>query len=233
VAQIMTKSRILIVEDDDHLAGSIQRTLLKNLNCTCVVVMGLNLARNVLEDRNFDLIILDRLLPDGDGLSLLRGEGVREGTKVFVLSGLGRVQDREKGFLAGVFDYLVKPFSQVEFLQRVQRIIPEAKKVVRVIRPIGKNVVFIPNESKLVIEGKETELTMTDCQLMECLYRNKNCMVSRDELRRDVWGNESDLSENAINAKIYRLRQKMGDYGCHLRTYYKLGYQLKTTKAAK
>jgi DNA-binding response OmpR family regulator len=224
--KVMT-SRILIVEDDNDLVENLQRILTQNLNCSCAVASSLSLARNVLADKEFDLIVLDRLLPDGDGLSLLRGGNLLEETRVFVLSDLGRVQDREKGLVAGAFDYLAKPFSRLEFLERVRRIIPEAVKVVRMMRPIDKNLIFVPNENKLIVDGVEEELTATDCQLMEFLYRHKNLMVSREDLRRGVW-RDQDLSENAINAKIYRLRRKMGRYGYRLRTYYKMGYQLKT-----
>ena len=189
------------------------------------------LAKNLLEEQDFDLVILDRQLPDGDGLELLKGNyGSTEANRYLIVSGRSRVIDREHGISSGVYDYISKPFSGVELVTKAKRLLAAngslADKYVR----ISQSVVFLPDKQELIVDGQSNKLPPLDARLLEFLTRGE--LVSRAQLRAEVWDLDQCVSENAISASIHRIRRLMGKHSYKLITHYRLGYQLKMVTTA-
>ncbi|MBQ6436291.1 response regulator transcription factor [bacterium] len=224
-------TRVLIVEDDYPLVKRLQKLLSQITTCDYQWAGSCRLAQNLLLDGDFDLVILDRQLPDGDGLKLLeRSYGATEASHYLVLSAWGKQSEREEGLLHGAFDYLAKPFSQVEFLEKTKRILAASGCLQDKYIRIGQKVIFLPRKRLLIVDGKQLRLAAIDSRLLEFLTQNE--MVTREELRAEIWENDERVSENAISASIARIRRKLGEHAHNLRTLYRLGYQLNTVKTA-
>ncbi len=229
----MSEKKILIVEDDVLLAEHLRRFLREQLKAKCEWVMTVDGAQEYLDEKgDFDLLILDRKLRDGEGLEVLRLAKINlEMTRVLILTGLGQPEEREKGLLAGANDYLVKPFTKGEFLARVNNLLHLHKINEKAEYFLTEEFVFKTEEKKLLYDQKEVRLTRTDSTLLEYFFQHRNFLVTWEEIERCLWSaNQLEINKAAIVAEIYRLRKKMGRFGEKLQTFYKVGYQLIMTE---
>jgi two-component system phosphate regulon response regulator PhoB len=226
----MRKS-ILIVEDDWRLVNKLHQTLEENVGCLVKVALDLQAARKFLREEDFSLVILDKHLPDGEGLELLREEFYCEETKFLVLTTCSELVQRERAIMLGAVDYLEKPFSMTELVIKVRRLLKKQWwEGVEAIQVFGEKVVFFPNEKKMVVEGREKKLTTKETKILSLLLKRRNMLVSRQVMKEWVWeSDEGGVLENTISAQIRRLRMKLGKFGKCLVTYNSLGYQLKMT----
>lgn len=228
------KYKILIVEDDVILAQSVR--LLCEERLTCSVEIALNLAQGescLGSDDRFDLLILDRILPDGEGLQLLKDfKDELSLTKVLVLSDLSRAQEREWGLNMGASDYLSKPFTKGELLARAHNLLLMRKaQVEEKDYQLQNEFVFRPAERKLFYDQQIVTLTKSDTDLLEYFFCHRNFLVTMAEIENCLWKtSETELKRAAISAQIYRLRKKMGRFANSLQTFYSSGYQLVITK---
>lgn len=201
--------RILIVEDDNETAAFITKALQENGHQTATAADGAEGLYLALTDP-FDALVLDRMLPHLDGLSLL--ETVRKSGKtmpVMILSGMAEVDDRVNGLRAGGDDYLCKPFALAEFLARIdvllrRRPMPPADATLRVadlsINPLARSA--RRGEKSLSLQPREY-------QLLEYLARHAGHVVTRTMLLSAVWGYDFDPQTNVIDVHVSRLRQKV------------------------
>ena len=221
------KKLILIVEDDEQLVQALRGMLERNLACRCEWAPSCAVARSLLADKIYDLVILDRQLPDGDGLGVVRvGLGGTMVSQVLILSELGQVSQRELGLQAGVFDYLAKPFSRLELLEKVKRLLVANNRLAEVIIQIDERVLFWPEANQLSVDGEYRKLTEAEGKILQCLCEAMR-VVSREELCWAVWKNELAHNMTALSTKMCRLRSKLGPARHRLRTYYRDGYQLR------
>ena len=193
---------ILIVEDEKPISDLIRLNLMKaGYSCTCAFD-GME-AADILEERNFDLIILDVMLPKLNGFELM--EYIKPlGIPVIFLTAKATLDDRLRGLTSGAEDYMVKPFEIVELLARVN------------IDTKNQNV------SKA---GKHIELTPKEFELLELLMRNKNITLFREKIYEEIWGSEYSVESRTLDLHIQRLRKKL-DIGDSLKTVFKAGYRL-------
>ena len=200
--------QILLVEDDIEAARHVSRGLQEAgyVVHTCASgSAGLEAARST----RFDLLIVDRMLPQLDGLALisaLRQQGVA--TPVLVLSALGTVDDRVEGLRAGGDDYLVKPFALAELLARVEALLRRALGDVHhvgVLRVADLELNVIAR--RVTRGGREIALTAREFQLLEYLLRRVGQVVTRTMLLEAVWNLHFDPQTNLIDVHISRLRQ--------------------------
>lgn len=229
------RHNILLVEDDAVLAKNLREVLTEKLAGDCTWVPSLMLAETLLNEteQKFELLILDRILPDGDGLRLLQQiETLDFEMRVLVLSKMSEAREREIGLRCGASDYLPKPFTMGELIERVKKLLL-MKKLRRLesffLRDERDQLTFAPAEKKLFYNDREVNLTKADVELLEYLFAHRDFLITREEIERCLWqGNQQEMNKTAINAQIYRLRKKMGKFGNYLKTFYNLGYQLRS-----
>lgn len=199
---------LLLVEDEHRLGRAIQRGLSEaGHHCTWARngVRGLELARTNL----YDVVILDRLLPDLDGLSLLetvRQEGIA--TPVLILTALGSIGDRVKGLNCGGDDYLVKPFEFPELLARLGALARRSN--VRPALRLETGPLKLDLSARRVTRGEnEIDLSPTEFSVLEFLMRYAGQVVTRKMLNEHLWGEDWGSMSNVIEVHINRLRRKI------------------------
>ena len=201
--------RILFIEDDSRVADYVTKGLREAGHGVEHVADGRDgLFRAAGE--SYDLILLDRMLPHVDGLTILktlRASGDR--TPVMILSALGEVDERVKGLRAGGDDYLIKPFALSELLARIE--------------VLGRRNVGAAEETRLTMAdleldllsrevkrgGKTIDLTAREFRILEFLLRNSDRVVTRTMLLEKVWDYHFDPQTNIIDQHVSRLRQKI------------------------
>ena len=220
--------RILMVEDDPGLCEAVSFQL-EQKGVTVDVCQdgedGLHWARQ----QAYDLILLDRMLPGLDGLSVLlslRQEGIV--TPVVLVTALGEVSQRVEGLDAGADDYLVKPFAAEELMARIRAMSrrPRQWESSQIIR-LG-DVVFDREQKTLEKEGQSCTLSRRESELMEMLLKNPSQILPRGLLLSRVWGPEAEVEEGNLDNYIHFLRRRLRSVGSTLeiRTVRGVGYQL-------
>lgn len=205
--------RILVVEDEPKLAAALRQGLEDDHYEVSVARTGEE-GFYMLYAGDFDLVVLDIMLPGRDGLEIL-GQIRRKGltTPVLLLTARDSVDDRVNGLDAGGDDYLVKPFAFPELLARIRALLRRGTSEPTV-RVMGLNDLEMDFSSRSVSRaGNAIDLTAREYELLEYLLRNHHQVVSREMLARDVWketGRATPL-DNVIDVHIARLRRKIDD----------------------
>jgi two-component system, OmpR family, response regulator len=201
--------RVLVIEDDRDTAQFLQKALKESGHAADTAgdgETGLGMAR----DGGYDVLVVDRMLPQRDGLSLieiLRSEGAR--TPVLILSALGSVDDRVKGLRAGGDDYLTKPYAFSELLARIEALVRRAEPETQTTRYVVGDLV-LDRLSHKVTRGSETVvLQAREFRLLEYLMRHAGQVVTRTMLLEHVWDYHFDPQTNVIDVHISRLRSKI------------------------
>lgn len=201
--------RLLIVEDEHKIANSLKRGFeLENYAVDVAYdgTSGLDLSLG----EEFDVIILDRLLPTIDGIEIVKK--IREKgnhTPVIILTAKGQIEDRVEGLNAGADDYLTKPFAFTELLARVRALSrrPE-KQLSRLLS--ASNLTLDPLSLKVERSGKEVFLSGKEFSLLEYLLRHKNQIIKKDQIIAHVWSYDADVLPNSVEVYIKHLRDKLG-----------------------
>lgn len=221
--------RLLLVEDDREAAGYLQRAMAEAGHTLDHAAAGRDgLLRAVGEA--YDVIILDRMLPELDGLAILRTIRAAEvKTPVLLLTAMGGIDDRVQGLDAGGDDYLVKPFAFAELLARVNALArrppPQAVRTEHVIGDLTVDLL-----KRLVVRGgRRIELQAREYQLLEYLLRHTGRVVTRTMLLEGVWNYHFDPKTNIVETHMSRLRAKVDrGFPCELiRTVRGAGYVLR------
>lgn len=212
---------ILIVEDEQAIANLIYMSLSdEGYHCTCA--FDGKQGADLIEEGNYDLILLDIMLPEIDGYELL--EYVKPlGTPVIFITAKGTVDDRIRGLRLGADDYLVKPFQIGELSARVEAVLRRYGKS-------EKNINFadvrINTDARLVTKnGQAIELTVKEFDLLVELVRNKNVALYRERLYERVWGEPFVGHTRTLDSHIQRLRKKLG-WEERIKTVFRIGYRL-------
>ena len=201
--------QILIIEDDTQTAKFIQKGLQESgfiVECEADGKAGLDQAIS----RQYDALIIDRMLPSLDGLSIieqLRGQGYN--VPILVLSALGEVDQRVEGLKAGGDDYLVKPYAFTELLARLQSLIrrhqPNQELNHLQVRDLKMDLL----KRQVTRANKKIELQPKEFILLECLMRNSGEVITRTMLLEKVWDYNFDPQTNVIDVHISRIRAKI------------------------
>jgi len=201
--------RILVVEDDPETAGQLVEQLTSSGYEVDLATNGTEaLSRGAACD--YAVITIDRMLPDIDGIAVmrqLRDDGVA--APVLIISALGEVDDRVRGLRAGGDDYLVKPFSFIELLARVEALGRRSDTVVKqTILRVGDLAIDLVSR-RASRRGKDIFLLPKEFQLLEYLVRNEGRIISRAMLLQHVWDLHFDPSTNIIDVYVGRVRRKV------------------------
>jgi two-component system OmpR family response regulator len=201
--------RVLVIEDDREIAHFVQRGLKESGHGAEIANdgdSGLEAARA----GGFDILIVDRMLPGRDGLSiirLLREEGIR--VPVLILSALGEVDDRVKGLKAGGDDYLTKPFALSELLARIEALARRSSPEETSTRYVVGDLTLDRLTHKVTRGGEPIILQPREFRLLEYLMRNAGQVVTRTMLLENVWDYHFDPQTNVIDVHVSRLRSKI------------------------
>ena len=200
--------KILLIEDDALLLGGLQKALEQQQYC-CDVATSINSARQYTLD-DYELIILDLGLPDGDGLTLLK-QWRQQGRKlpVLILTARDSLDDRVKGLDQGADDYLVKPFALAELLARVRALMRRwFEKTDNALLFGGLKLDMTHHQ--VWQDGQELTLTRMEYAILRRLMLHAGKTVQRDRLQQDLYDWNDDIGSNTLEVYIHHLRRKIG-----------------------
>lgn len=213
MAENEAEPTLLLVDDEPSILDYIGLGL-KYEKVPYVTAADCAEAEKVLREKKVDLVVLDRMLPDGDGLALCRKIRERYEIPVLMLSALGEVEDRVEGLNSGADDYLPKPFQFAELIARVRALLRRpntgAKKSPDKELNSGE-LRILPQQRRVYQSGEEVELTPKEFELLHFLVAQKGRVYSKDDLVSHLWGSDFDGFTNTVEVHISALRQKLGD----------------------
>jgi len=222
--------RLLIVEDDDIVADAIARGLAA-AHYAVHRVASAEAARAAIESEEFALAVVDVGLPGADGLTLvrrLRGAGIAIPT--LMLTARCTLADKVKALDIGADDFLSKPFEPAELVARCRALMRRAGGALDGLIKLNRMTVDLPGR-RLCIDDAEVELTAREWLVLECLVRRAGQIVSKERVQQALAGPEQDITANAVEVHVSRLRTKLGDAAL-IRTLRGLGYRLEEAKSA-
>ena len=215
-------TQVLIVEDEHLIARLIEMSLTR-AGYACTVAGDGRTAADLIEEKDYDLALLDIMLPGLDGYELL--DYLRpQGVPVIFITAKGTVKERVEGLRRGADDYIVKPFVVEELLARVESVLRRAGRG-NVMQAF--DVVLDVGEHTVTQNGKPVDLTPNEFELLEQLMRNRGAALYRDTLYERVWGGDrAETDTRTLDLHIMRLRRKLHWYD-HIESVYRIGYRLK------
>jgi len=202
--------KLLIVEDEPNLLSILRKGLAENSNEVSVALDGTT-AIGMLQDYTFDVVVLDVMLPDINGIEICRRlRASKNFVPVLLLTALGTSENIVTGLNAGADDYLVKPFKFGELEARINALYRRAHQDVEKIDTITIGDLEINARAKTVNRGGEQiVLTAKEFKLLYYLAKNKGNIVSRDQILDNVWDINFDMNTNVVDVYINYLRKKI------------------------
>ncbi len=201
--------RILLIEDEHKIAQALKRGLEQESFAVDVLYNGRQGMARALRGR-FDLLILDRMLPDiRDGLDIcreVRKAGIHQ--PILILTARDRTSDRVEGLESGADDYLVKPFSFEELLARIRALLRRPNHNIGTVLKAG-DLELYPEKFEVKRDGQMIALSHKEFALLEFLIRNANRILSKDQIIQHVWDFDADILPNTVEAFIASLRKKV------------------------
>ena len=222
--------RILLVEDEKEFADTL-RVALERERFVVDHADRLSMAREAALTGSYDLVLLDRTLPDGDGLSLvpaLRAE--HPGLPIIVLSALGDVVDRIAGLDKGADDYLNKPFALEEMFARIRAVRRRPTEIgIDEIR--AGSLVFDLTNDEAAVAGVSLDLARRELRVLATLMKRRGRTVLRESIEQAVFGFDDEVQSNTLDSHISRLRRKLTDAGANVEIHAVrgVGYLLRAT----
>ncbi|MCD7918128.1 MAG: response regulator transcription factor [Clostridiales bacterium] len=225
---------IAIVEDDESIAALEQYALRSNGMDAAIYHDGAAFFRG-LETSLPELVILDVMLPDLDGLMILQRLRENHATRhvpVMMVTARGSEVDIVQGLDGGADDYLTKPFGIMEFLSRVKALLRRTGR-----EQGGKTLSFGPiamqeDRHQVTVEGRPVELTLKEYELLRLFLQSPETAITRDDMMDRVWRSEYSVESRTVDMHIRSLRQKLGDAGRYIQTLRKVGYILTDRESA-
>ncbi|WP_215224006.1 response regulator transcription factor [Echinicola shivajiensis] len=227
--------KILLVEDDSHVSAFINKGLSES-GYEVTLAMDGKVGRDLAMNGNFDLIILDIMLPSINGLELCKEIRTKVlDTPILFLTALGSTENVVLGLDSGADDYLAKPFKFMELQARVRTLLRRSRFKNAPEEEEGEYTyrfadLEIDDESKTVLrDGMEISLTSTEYRLLLMLVKNQRRVLSRMDILEEVWGIGFDMGTNVVDVYVNYLRKKMEKYGGSrlIQTVIGMGYVLK------
>lgn len=220
--------KILIVEDDNDLREIITHSLEKE-RYVVSQAPDYRTALQKIEDYDYDCILLDIMLPDGNGLDLLAElHALGKHTNVIILSAKDSLEDKVNGLDLGADDYLPKPFHLAELHARIKSLFRRKLREGERKLQVG-NVELFPDDFRVMVQGKEIELNRKEYDILNYFMSRPGRLVNKNTLAESVWGDHIDQVDNFdfIYAQIKNLRKRLKDAGAtpELKSVYGFGYK--------
>lgn len=226
----LKNKRILLVDDEQELLNMVVSILKGDGFSNIKTAMSVNEALNAAQSFKPQLAVLDVMLPDGDGFSLMSELKKCGDFPILFLTAKGEDEDKFKGFGLGADDYIVKPFLPKELIFRITAILRRTYKDGNpLVKLSGSEIDF--ERAEVIKDGAHIQLTAKEFELLSALYRNAGRIVTIDALCEAAWGDNPFGYENSLMAHIRRIREKIEKDPSHpvsLVTIKGLGYKLIT-----
>ena len=219
---------IYLVEDDDNIRELVIYTLRQS---------GLQ-AEGFERPSDFDracatqmprMVLLDIMLPEEDGLSILRrlrSDSVTKKLPVMMLTAKGSEYDKVLGLDSGADDYLPKPFGMMELLARVKALLRRAEGEDESVEYRLGTLFVCPERHQVSVNGEPVTLTKKEFDILQMLLENRGIVLSRDRLLNTIWGYDFDGENRTVDVHIRTLRSKLGEAGSHIETVRGVGYRI-------
>lgn len=225
---------ILLVEDNARISEFLVKGLEESGFFITLAENGTD-ARRLISQKEWNIILLDIMLPDIDGIELLQYIRYKKiNTPILVISALGEPDDKVKALDYGADDYLAKPFHFKELVARINALTRRAKLVYDKTGDILKcdDLVIYFNQHRVERSGKEISLTLQEFKLLKLLMENKNRVLPRTQILDTVWGINYDSNTNVVDVYISYLRNKIDAGAAHklIATVKGIGYMIRTNE---
>ena len=227
---------ILVVDDEIRIRSMIRKYAEFEGHTVTEAGDGMEAVRMV-RGGDFDIIILDIMMPELDGFSACREIRKTKNTPIIMLSARGEEYDKINGFELGVDDYVVKPFSPRELMLRVEAVMKRTKRTEAVEKPENQILEFdggglrVDLTARIVyVDGQRVDMSPKEYDLLFYMLRNRNVALDRERLIRDVWGYDFYGDARTLDTHIKLLRKSLGKYSEYIVTLRGVGYRFEELK---
>ncbi len=214
----------ILVCDDEAGIRAVIRDYIEDAGYTCDEASDGEEAIELCEENDYDLIIMDIMMPGTDGYTAVKEIKKNKNIPVIMLSARKEEYDKLQGFDLGVDDYVTKPFSPKELMARIKAVTKRNTK--EDIISVG-NISLNNISHEVKIDGELVEMTSTQFELLKLFLENQGVALSRDKIIECIWGYDYEAEDRTIDAHIKLLRSKLGKYRNSIKTVRKVGYKFK------
>lgn len=213
--------KILLGEDEENMRKLLKKFFEKEGYSVTEASDG-EMALELFYSENFDLVILDWMMPKINGLEAAKKMKLERNIKILMLTAKNLPEDEVQALMTGVDDYLAKPFHAKVLLARVA-------KLLGVIQQDTKQpLLFIPAEKRVLLNGNAVSLTKREYEMLQYLYQNQGLALTREQILLAVWGLANENDERTVDSFIRILRDKIGN--SFIKTVYGIGYRFEFPK---
>ena len=221
--------KIIVIEDEPDIRRNLEYNLSRE-GFSVSTAASISEANTLLTSTDYNLILLDLMLPDGSGLDLcksIKSNSDTESIPIIILTAKDDEVDKVVGFELGADDYVTKPFSVRELILRVKAVLKRGskkKEIVEVVRQFGDLKIDVDSHEVHVDDAK-INLTALEFRLLRQLVDTRGRVQSRDQLLSDVWGYSAEVTTRTVDTHVKRLREKLGPMGKYVQTIRGVGYK--------
>ena len=223
-----TMALIYIVEDDKNIS-EIESYALKNSGYLVDTFENAKTFWSRVQDRKPDLVLLDVMLPDSDGIEVLKKMRRNPDTRrvpVIMVTAKSSEIDKVKGLDNGADDYITKPFGIMELISRVKAILRRINQDEEEKQLVFQNITLDCEKRQVALDGENCELTYKEFELLKLFLQNAGIVMTRETIMEKVWGIDFEGESRTLDMHIKTLRQKLGDAGKHIKTVRNVGYRI-------
>ena len=221
--------KILVIEDEPDIRRNLEYNLSRE-GFSISTAASISEANTLLASTDYNLILLDLMLPDGSGLDLcksIKSNSDTESIPIIILTAKDDEVDKVVGFELGADDYVTKPFSVRELILRVKAVLKRGskkKEIVEVVRQFGDLKIDVDSH-EVHVDDTKINLTALEFRLLRQLVDTRGRVQSRDQLLSDVWGYSAEVTTRTVDTHVKRLREKLGAMGKYVHTIRGVGYK--------
>ena len=219
----MNKKRILVVDDEARMRKLVKDFLVKNNMDVVEAADGEEAITIFFQEKNFDLVILDVMMPKMDGWEVLKTIREYSQVPVIMLTAKGEEQDEMQGFAAGADDYVTKPFSPKLLVARIEAILRRNSSATSEVMHAGK-IELDKSAHSVRVDGKEIDLSYKEFELLAYFIENQGIALSREKILNHVWNYDYFGDARTIDTHVKKLRSKLGDCQNYIHTIWGMGY---------
>lgn len=224
----MENNRLIYIVEDDTSIRELEMYALKNSGFEAIGLENGAAFYKALDNKIPDIILLDIMLPQDDGLQILkkvRSTPQYSELPVIMVTAKTSEIDAVKGLDMGADDYITKPFGVMELVSRVKAILRRTEKKAKPILEY-KNIELDEGKHTVRVNGNEIDLTYKEYEILKHLIRNKGIVLTRDRLMEIVWGYDFEQGNRTVDVHIQSLRKKLGSAGENIKTIRNVGYKV-------
>ena len=214
--------KVLIVDDEEKIRNVI-REYCESSNYECDEAENGNIALEKLKKNDYDILILDIMMPKMDGFELLKELPKEYKIPTIILSARDEELDKLQGFDLGIDDYLTKPFSPKELIARIRAITKRTNHLME--EYVLDSLVINFQSHTIKIDNKIIDVTPKEFEILTYLIKNKNIAISREQLLSKLWGYDYFGDDRTIDTHMKMLRSNLGKYRDHIKTVRGIGYK--------